>query len=197
MESIKNWLIKAAIKTFYFLRLRVLTIKLQRLIMEPNPKRTKIPKFLTPRDIEKYISLRFKYRLDELIYKKKAIALDWVSDPEVFQTRLMDPRDLDGDCDDYHYWVAHNLSLIKTVSNVKLVSVVWNGNGHTVCCYFYKRNWYLFNYKIIKIDSPNEIPALVMKAHAPDKKMVFYVFEDLDFNLLAISPETVAEVVAP
>lgn len=190
MEKVIMYLVKC----FYWLGLRKFLINAQRVITGENLKRrTRLPKFYRPEDVERYINQKFKYRLDEIKIMGKTIPLDWVSDPEIFQTKLINMDDFDGDCDDYHYWVATSLSKLAGVKNVMMVSIVWAGGGHTVCVYSYKGDWWLFNYAIIKIDSPNDVPKLVLSRHAPKAEMRFYVFEDLNFKLLAVKPETVSE----
>lgn len=190
MEKVKNYLIRA----FYWLKLRVLLINIQRVLTGENTRRrTVLPSFNKPIDIERYINSKFKYRLDTIKILNKTIPLDWVSEPEVFQAKLINVKDYDGDCDDYHYWVATCLSRTAGVSDVMMVSIVWAGGGHTVCVYSYEKEWYLFNYRIFRIDSPNDVPSLVLERHAPESEIRFYVFEDLKFKLIAASPDTVSE----
>lgn len=193
MEKLTYYLITL----FYKLGLRRILIKAQRVLSgEWKTIKTPLPDIYRPEDVETYINQKFKYRLDTLSIGNKKIPLDWVTTPEVFQTRLENPEDVDGDCDDYHYWAATMLARIPGVSNVMMVSTVWSGGGHTVCTYFYNRKWFLFNYGISEIDSPNDVPRLVFKRHAEvGSKVLFYVFEDLDFNLLAAKPDSVKEVV--
>jgi hypothetical protein len=192
MEKVIMYLVRF----FYWANLRKLTINIQRAISGENlRRRTRLPKFYSPEGVEKYINEKFKYRRDDLEILGKKMALDWVSDPEVFQTKLLNINDFDGDCDDYHYWVATALSKIPGVKNVMMTSVIWVGGGHAVCTYSYKGDWWLFNYGIKKIDSPNDVPRLVLELHAPEAEMRYYVFEDLNFKLLAVKPKTVSEII--
>jgi hypothetical protein len=172
------------IRVAYLLRLRGPFVRLQRrLKREHKAPRKPLPKFDSPEHVERYVKKRFKYRLDQTRIGGKMIPLDWVTDPEVFHARLDEGEQKDGDCDDYHAFVAHALKPISGVSDVYLLSSGYKGGGHTTCVYKFKGNWYLFNYSIKLIDDPNDAPRLVAEWGTKGDNEVaveFYVFETID-----------------
>lgn len=80
----------------------------------------------SPRAITAYAKAhRYVWRKDATrVGKKIMMPLDWVTHPEVFQAKLeQDPYPGgDGDCDDFHNWVAACLLKIPTVEKVYVVS---------------------------------------------------------------------------
>lgn len=185
------------IRLFYFLRLRTLVNNLQRRLKgEHKLSKSKLIKVKTPQEVVDYAKLNgYKWRPDATRVGKYKLPLDWVTHPEVFQWKLeQDPfPEGEGDCDDIHGWYAHCFAKISSVERVARVSTVWKGGGHTTCVYKQDGQWYHCNYTIKKIDDPNDAPADVLawaskKRDGEELKLVFYVFEDLDFRLLAVSP---------
>lgn len=131
------------------------------------------------------------YRLDTGNFFGVKFPLDWPTDPEVFQARLDAEDGKDGDCDDYHTWAAHALSLVSGVESVFILSCIYEGGGHTVCVFKYLGDWFLFNYRIILIESPNKAPEMVAKwANRKDGTLQAYVFENLEpaWTAAAIGP---------
>jgi hypothetical protein len=183
------------IRIFYWLKLRTLVNKIQRRFAGENSMfKISLPTFNTPKEIETYINSRFKYRLDTGSILGFSFPLDWVTEPEVFQYKLLSNKLDDGDCDDYHYWVATCLSKIVGVTEIYMLMVGYVKGGHAVCVYEYQGEWYLFDYEIIKIKSPDDAPHLVSVRHTKENNEVlikWYIFENLDFSLKAAIPETI------
>lgn len=187
------------IKLAYKLGLRKWSIKRQReLTGEKKDERVdRLLEVATPGEIRAFAQAhKYTWRPDATRVAGKVFPLDWVSEPEVFQWRLeQDPfPEGDGDCDDYHYWFAHCLLSVPGIirENVVMCSVGYPGGGHTTCAYKYKDRWFHVNYKISEIDDPNDIPRIVAEwgTDAPkEPKVLWYVFEDLEFNPLAIGPK--------
>lgn len=192
-----RWWYSFWIKLAYKLGLRRWANNRQRALTGEN-KDQRVDKLLevaTPGEIRAYAKHHnYKWRKDATRIGGKAWPLDWVSEPEVFQWRLeQDPfPEGDGDCDDYHAWYAACLTKVPNVDKVILCSTGYPGGGHTTCAFKYKGDWFHVNYSVAKINDPNDIPRIVAEwgTDAPkEPKVLWYVFEDLDFNALAIGPK--------
>lgn len=189
----------ALIRLYFWTKLRILVNAVQRLWKkEPWEKKTPLPKFDTPKDVETYVRARFQYRLDQTRIGKWTIPIDYVTHPEVFQTRLEDEVQVDGDCDDFHFWVAQVLTQnVHGVEWAYPLSVTWKGGGHTTCLYKYKGLVYLFNYDIEGPLEVEDAPRCVLEWHnrqqewegkAPAKRIFYYVLETVNHRLISATP---------
>ena len=169
----------------YFLHLRGPANDFQRWLKREH-KLPRVPLLVadSPRAIVAYAKEHgYIWRKDATRVGGLLLPLDWVTHPEVFQAKLeQDPYPGgDGDCDDYHNWVAACLRKIPTVEKVYVVSSGYKGGGHTTCCYKQYGEWFHVNYQINAIKDPNDIPEIVAKwgTDEGDKvKVTFYVFEE-------------------
>lgn len=177
----------------YLLRLRRPFNSFQRWWKERGAEKS--PLFLAdhPLDVLRFAKEhKFEWREDATRIGGWTVPLDWVSDPRVFQARLeKDPfPEGDGDCDDYHYWFATCVSKIPGVGRVVLCSSGFRKGGHTTCAYEWEGGWWLVNYEVSRIDDPNDIPRIVAEwARGEGAESLWHVFEDLEFNALAIGPK--------
>lgn len=182
------------IRLAYFLRLRGVFNNLQRWLKgEHDAPRSPLLRFDTPDELRRYVHERFVYRLDQARVGGIAFPLDWITEAEVFQARLENRSNIDGDCDDYHNWFARCLQTMTGVSKVYLLSLGYVGGGHTVCVYKYGKNWFLCDYKIYPLNDPNNAPMKVAARRTKDKddpSVSFFVFESIDpeFRAVAIGP---------
>jgi hypothetical protein len=191
-------MLKALIYVFYFFNLRRISIIVQRFLAgEYHDPTRKLPTpdetttLEQPQGAIDYIRHvgPFQYRLDQYKILNWFLPLDWVTDPEVFHARLASADVRDGDCDDYHYFVATLLSDVPDVSDVLLHSIVWDGdsgvNGHTVCSYTYADQRWLVDYTIQALGNRN-IDEVIIDSHAKGAKLKFMVTENLNFDLIAV-----------
>lgn len=180
------------IRAAYALNLRTWANKRQReLTGEVDAERTPLPSFDAPAALEEYALSRFEYRKDSGKLGGLVYPLDWITEPEVFHARLLDGEVDDGDCDDFHAFVAACLELIPSVREVYLLSSGFRRRkGHTSCVYRQGEQWYLFDYEIEPIDDPNDAPRRVALTYSkPTSDHVpWYVFETTDHEPVAIGP---------
>jgi hypothetical protein len=182
---------------------RWLNERQRKLTGETDATHTPLPLFGSPEEMIAYIDERFEWRKDVSgRLGGRVWPLDWVSHPEVFQTRLEYGRvDGDGDCDDYHAWCAACLERMPTVHEVYLLSSgfaassswwwPWRAwGGHTTCVYRDVDGWHLIDYKISDIDDPNHAPELVATRYSDDGSswVPWFVFEGVDGEAVAVGP---------
>ena len=189
------------VRVYFFLRLRKLVNDFQRWWKnEHKAKRAKLPDdFETPEDVEAFIKDKFQWPPDGTRLFGRFIALDYITHPEVFHARITDGvRHEEGDCDDFHAWVATVLQSVPGVSHAYLHSTVWNGGGHTTAVYEYKGMYFGFNYRIgivLVADTIEEIGAMWAKAvltwaqgkedAEPDLRIKFWCLETVSHKLVA------------
>jgi hypothetical protein len=121
----------ALTRFFHFLRWPA--IHAQRIFSgEYDALRSTLPHFDTVAGAIGYAMARFTYRLDSASLGPIKLHTDWITDPHVFQARLESTFDFDGDCDDYHAWIAEAARRIPGVGSTALLTVIYDGGGHTV-----------------------------------------------------------------
>jgi len=189
----KQWWIVFWLRAAYMFRLRWPFIWLQRWAKgELKAKRKPVMTFETPNQLATYAMARFKYRKDQGRIGGWVFALDWVTDPQVFQARLEDTNstERDGDCDDYHFWAATALKKIDGVRRIYLLSTGYKGGGHATVVYEYRGAWYHLDYRIYSISNPNRAPKQVAGKYS-NGEVLFWVFESVDppWRPVAIFPD--------
>ena len=170
-------------RIFYILNLRVISIKLQRWLMERKAPRAPLPKFDSVDDILQYLKVRdYTWRRDGFRFLGIFIPLDWPTHPEVFQASLLDHNTEEEDCDGFHLYVATLAS--EFAEDVALCSTLYPGGGHTACAVKENGEWTFINYYTkTKVDELLDIPQLIASWGSPKKpKVKAYVIEDLDFK---------------
>lgn len=183
------------LRAAYFLRLRWPAIWLVRWLKgELSAPRKELPPFKTPDEIIRYAAERFQYREDKGRVGGWVFPLDWVTDPEVFQARLDDRVQRDGDCDDYHFWVAEALSGVDGIDRLYLMTCGYRGGAHTTVVFRDSwKKWRLVDYALTTLEDPNDAPGLVARRYSIDGTghVTYYVFETLFF------PPWRAEAIGP
>ena len=183
------------IKLAYALDLRVWANNRQRELKEKEAPRSALLRANTPEEVVLFAHRNaYKWRPDATRVGGWMVPLDWISEAEVFQWKLEQDAfpEGDGDCDDRHYWSGRCFEEVPGVEHVMLVSVGYPGGGHTTCAFYRDGKWTHDNYGILPVENPLDIPQLVARwgTDAPKEPRVLWsVFETLDFELLAVTPE--------
>ena len=141
------------LRVAFTLGLRKLTCKfMRRWKGEHKEKRTPVMLFESPEAIAAYISHYFQYRHDTIVLllnkRRYVFPVDWVTDPEVMQTRLENCLVEDGDCDDIHFWAARALCTVPGVSEIYLLSSGFNGGAHATTVFKYFGEWKHIDYRL-------------------------------------------------
>jgi len=191
----EKWWYGILLRSAYALRLRYPAIWAQRWWMGENKApRSPLPMFNTPEAIVEYAQNRFRYRSDQGKLGGWMYPLDWITHPEVFQHRLENDQDRDGDCDDYHWWAASCLAKIPDVTTIYLLSSGYDGDkGHATCVFEYRGSWKHLDYRIYPLSDPNDAPLEVAKRYTRGGRRVdvpWYVFESQSnpWRAVAIGP---------
>lgn len=173
IDRAQLWLTRA----FHFLRWPA--IKLQRLINgESGALRSTLPHFLSISAAIDYAKPKFAYRRDKTRLGPISLHTDWISDPEVFQARLDDSLTLDGDCDDYHAWIAACALKINGVERASLLTVIYEDGGHTVALIRMKDgDTFMVNYNLMMIVS-SEAQAAKDVAKRYKRRLKYWFAED-------------------
>lgn len=180
------WVFKFA----YLIRIRKPINDLQKYIRgEHKAPRTPLPPsdhpFLTPQSVVRYAYSKFEYRKDRVkidfpdwiesrVGQRFFLPLDWITDADVFHYRLLTEEIRDGDCDDYHNFVAQCLALREEVDEVYLCYVGYRGGGHVVCAFKSTNQWYLVDYRTTMINSLDDIAPKIAAKYSKDKSSVIY-----------------------
>lgn len=180
----KRW--RLAIDWFFGLRLRWPVIWVQRLLQERGAPRSPLPSLDHPMALTMYSNEQgFDWRPDATRIGRKAIGLDWISHPEVFQARLKSGSETDGDCDDWHFWAAQLLREMESVEDVYLVSSMWDGGGHTFAMYSTATDIVLMDYAPQVVGSWAAGVEQIHERYADGAPVFFVVWETPDLRLVA------------
>lgn len=154
---------------------------------EHKAPRSPLPRFDRPESAVRWARAHFAHRKDKSVGRFGAV--DWSTEPEVFQARLESFSPGAGDCDDYHQWCAEVLTRIPEVEDVLRLSLWTWERGHTVCVYLFDGHWWLVDYDLYRVDSPKAALENVARRREYGE-LDGWVFETVDLDLVAVWPRT-------